>query len=131
MRRREHVGYRLVLTQLTHTAGAAPGGALALTATWENRGVAPPYHPWPLAYRLRGAGDAVAAEWRSGADLRQWPPGAHASTDVVTVGAGVPPGAYALDVAVLTEDGARAHVKLAITGARPDGWYPVSAVTID
>ena len=43
-----------------------------------------------------------------------------------TVGAGT----YSLDAAILTEDGARAHVKLAIEGVRGDGWYALSQVQI-
>jgi hypothetical protein len=127
----KRLGYRLVITQLTHTAQVAPGGSLALTSAWENRGVAPIYHPWPLAWRLRGAGDAIAARWTSAADLRTWLPGVHQAADVVLVPMTVAPGTYALDVGVLTEDGQAAHVRLAITGGRPDLWYPVSQVTIE
>src|SRR5262249_631845 len=55
------VGYRLVLTSLNHTAEVSPGGALLLQSRWENKGVAPVYHRWPLAFRLRGAGGEIAA----------------------------------------------------------------------
>jgi hypothetical protein len=127
----KRVGYRVVLTSLTHTARAAAGGSLALHAEWDNVGVAPPYHPWPVAFRLRGAGDEVVAQWTSTAALRTFLPGAHAVDDVVVVPAGVPPADYALDVAVLTEDGASAHVRLAISGARTDLWYPLSTVTVE
>lgn len=126
----KRVGYRLVLVELTHTAAAAPGGALRLVSRWENRGVAPVYHPWPLAYRLRSGAGETAAQWTSGADLRTWLPGAHDVEDVVTVPAAVEPGSYALDVGVLTEDGREAHVLLGNEGARPDRWHAVSSVAI-
>jgi hypothetical protein len=126
----KHVGYRMVLRQLTHTAEAGPGGAILLQSQWENVGVAPMYHPWPLAYRLRSSSDEAVARWTSPADLRQWLPGAHSVEDVVNVPEGIAAGLYSLDVAILTEDAAAPHVDLAIAGRRSDRWYPVSQVTI-
>ena len=126
----KRMGYRLVPRQLTHTSEAAPGGALLLHSQWENIGVAPFYHPWPLAYRLRAASDDVVAQWTSAADLRTWLPGAHQAQDVVHLPPTLGAGTYSLDAAILSEDGARAHVKLAIEGVRGDGWYPLSRVQI-
>ena len=126
----KHIGYRMVLRTLTHTAEASPGGAILLQSQWENVGAAPVYHPWPLAYRLRSASDEEAARWTSPADLRQWLPGSHPVDDVVTVPDEIAAGTYSLDVAILTEDAAGPHVDLAIAGRRTDGWYPVSEVTI-
>jgi hypothetical protein len=126
----KHLGYRMVLTQVTHTSESRAGESVALKSSWRNKGVAPMYHPWPLAWRLRSSSDAVAAQWTSSTDLRTWLPGAHDADDVGVVPAGVTPGVYALDVAILTEDAASAHVLLAIAGRRTDNWYPVSQVTI-
>ncbi|MEW6720960.1 MAG: DUF4832 domain-containing protein [Thermodesulfobacteriota bacterium] len=124
-------GYRFVLRELSHPARTPPGGFLAVRSLWENKGVAPVYHPWPLAYRIRAGGtDNAAASWRSSADLRKWLPGTHEVEDLLQIPAGVPPGTYSLDVAVLSEDGASAHVDLAIEGKRPDRWYPVSSVAV-
>jgi hypothetical protein len=50
------LGYRLVLTELTHAAVARPGGKLALAMKWQNTGSAPCYRPYRLAYRLVPAG---------------------------------------------------------------------------
>ena len=127
----KRLGYRLVLTSLTHTAQAAPGSSLALRAQWENQGVAPVYHPWPVAFRLRSAADEVVAQWTSVADPRTFLPGSYQVDDLVVVPVGVAPAAYSLDVGVLTEDAASAHVRLAIAGGRTDLWYPVSSVTVE
>ena len=127
----KHVGYRLVLGSLTHTSRVTAGGTLALHSEWENRGVAPVYHPWPLAFRLRRPDGGIAAQWTSTADLRTFLPGPHAHDDLLVVPATVATGAHSLDVAVLTEDATAAHVRLAIAGARPDLWYPISTVTVD
>lgn len=124
------LGYRFVLKELTHTAESGSGGSLAVRSLWENKGVAPIYHPWPLAYRLRSDTDAVVATWRSGADLMSWLPGSHELEDVLAIPEDVPPSTYSLDVAILNEEARAAHVELAIAGKRPDKWYPVSTVKI-
>jgi len=125
------LGYRMVLREMTHPTEANPGGTLLLRSRWENVGVAPFYHPWPLAYRLRSTSDQVVAQWASTANLMRWLPGAsHEVEDQVAVSEQVPPATYSLDVAILTEDGSSAHVELAIEGERADRWYPVSTITI-
>ena len=125
------LGYRMVLREMTHTAEASPGGTLLLRSRWENVGVAPFYHPWPLAYRLRSSLDQVVAQWMSTANLMRWLPGApHKVEDIVALPEHVPAATYSLDVAILTQDGSSAHVDLAIEGKRADRWYPVSKVTI-
>lgn len=126
----KRMGYRFVLRELSHGARARPGGSLRIRSLWENKGVAPVYRPWPLAYRLRSGDDRVVASWESAADLRRWLPGTHEVDDTLPIPVAVPPGTYSLDVAILTEDGAAAHVELAIAGKRPDKWYRVSVVKI-
>jgi hypothetical protein len=59
-----------------------------------------------------------------------WLPGPHEVVDVVGVPADVPAESYILDVAILSQDGKKAYVELAIAGKRPDNWYPISMVTI-
>ncbi|MBI2895253.1 MAG: DUF4832 domain-containing protein [Deltaproteobacteria bacterium] len=124
------MGYRFVLEEMTHTATAGPGESLLLSSRWANRGVAPIYHPWPLAYRLRSASDEVVAQWASPADLEGWLPGSHEVQDVVDLPGDVPTGTYSLDLGILSEDGSRANVQLAIEGIRGDGWYAISQVSI-
>lgn len=124
------VGYRFVLQELIHSTEARPGGSMTIRSHWANKGVAPIYHPWPLAYRLRSNTDQVVASWKSAANLMFWLPGTHEVDDVVTIPSGVPAATYALDVAILTEDAKDAHVEIAIVGKRLDKWYPVSEVTI-
>ena len=125
------IGYRFVLRELTHSAESHPGGPLVLQSRWENKGVAPIYHAWPLAYRLRSSSDQVVAQWTSPADLKQWLPGPSPRVeDTVVVPETLSAGSYALDVAILSEDALSAHVELAIEGKRADRWYALSRVTI-
>jgi hypothetical protein len=124
------LGYRFVLREMTHTAEVSPGGSLLVRSRWENKGVAPIYHRWPLAYRLRSSDDRAVATWTSAANLMNWLPGTQDVEEILTVPAAVPAATYSLDVAILTEDTKAAHVELAIRGKRNDKWYPVSTVRI-
>ena len=124
------IGYRFVLRELTHPAGIKRGESLIIQSRWHNAGVAPIYHAWPLAYRLRSGTDRVVAQWVSSADLKQWLPGPSRAEDRVVVPASVPAGSYTLDVAILAEDARSAVVDLAIEGKRADRWYAVSRLEI-
>ena len=93
--------------------------------------MAPIYHEWPLAYRLRSAEDRVVVRWTSAAHLRQWLPGVqHEVDDAVILPEDVPEGSYVLDVAILDQRGHAPFVDLAISGKRQDSWYSVSTVMI-
>ena len=127
----KRLGYRLVMRELQHPTKAHPGGRLIVVSQWENVGVAPMYHRWPLAYRLRSASDQIIGQWTSQADPRGWIPGAsHEVRDVMLIPADIPPGVYSLDVGILDRDSGSAHVSLAIEGKRADLWYAVSKVVI-
>jgi hypothetical protein len=125
------LGYRLIIREIQHQSYAQPGDQFVITSRWENVGVAPIYHRWPLAYRLRSESDEVIALWTSEADPRQWLPGGlHEVRDTVMIPSGLPSGAYSLEVALLDRDGGSAHVALAIEGRRPDLWYEVSKIRV-
>ncbi len=124
------IGYRFVLRELEHASVASPGAPFRIRSLWENKGVAPVYRRWPLAYRIRSGADSVAARWVSAADPRDWLPGTHEVDEVLTIPVDVPAGTYSLDVAILAEDEAAPLVELAIAGKRADRWYAVSKVRI-
>src|SRR5262249_44847511 len=117
--------------ELTHLRDARPGETLLLRSHWQNAGVAPIYHAWPFAYRLRSSSDQIVAQWVSTANLMQWLSGTpYEVQDIVVVPRHIPTAMYSLDVAILTKDRCSAHVDLAIGGKRLDRWYPVSKLTI-
>lgn len=125
------IGYRVVLREMSHAAEGHVSQPLMLRSHWDNIGVAPMYHAWPLAYRLRSSADRVVAQWTSHADVKQWLPGLSPQiVDELVVPETVLPGTYSIDVAILSEDGRSPHVDLAIEGKRMDRWYQVSSVTI-
>jgi hypothetical protein len=127
----KRMGYRMVLRQMSHAAETGRGGNVHLRSLWENVGVAPFYHPWPLAYRLRAGSDRIVAQWVSRENLMKWWPGATQQVeDIETLPDDVPAGTYWLDVAILDQEGSSANVDLAIEGKLEDRWYQVSAIII-
>jgi len=127
----KNMGYRIVLREMTHTFEARPGETLLFKSHWENVGVAPMYHRWPLAYRLRSGSGHIATQWTSKENLMRWLPGVtHEVEDVELVPEHIPGGTYSLDVAILDQHGNSPNVDLAIEGKRDDRWYEVSTVTV-
>jgi hypothetical protein len=127
----KRLGYRLVIRNVRHSTVAEPGGQLFIASRWENVGVAPMYHNWPLAYRLRSDSGEIVGQWMSQVDTRQWLPGAsHEVKDSVQIALDIPLGTYSLDVAILDRDGGTAHVALAVEGGRADLWHAVSQVVV-
>ena len=122
------MGYRFVLRKLTYPSVVKPGGKLALTSWWENKGVAPCYRPFRLALRLKGDRQSVILP--TGADLRSWLPGDNLHDGSVVVPAETPEGSYQLQLGVLDERADQPKVRLAIAGREPDGWYTMGKIEL-
>jgi len=143
------LGYRLVLRELKHPATAAPGAEITIAMKWQNVGSAPCYRPYRIGYRLsndRGFARAIP----STITVNKWMPGSVplfteeffrgewelpngevvGVEDKVAVPADIPPGRYRLSVAVIGEKTLEPAIRLAIEGRAPDGWYPLSHLTI-
>jgi hypothetical protein len=124
----KRMGYRFVLRKFTYPAAVRPQSKLAFTTWWENKGVAPIYRDFPLALRLKNAVHREVLP--AGADIREWLPGDNLYDDAVFVPAGIPPGEYALDLAILDRRTGQPKVKLAIAGVQPDGWYSMGKIQV-
>jgi hypothetical protein len=124
----KRMGYRFVLRKLTYPVAVRAGGELRSTSWWENKGVAPCYHPFRLALRLKNGDRRVVLP--VAADIRTWLPGDSLVDGAVQVPAGTTPGLYDLQVGILEEKSERPKVKLAITGIDPEGWYPMGQVRV-
>lgn len=128
-------GYRLVIDRLSHAETVHAGESVTFATSWSNVGVAPPYNPRALTYRL--ANRALAETFTSTADIRDWQPGSWTVVDSFTVPAGLPPGTYLVAVALLDRAGvepdtlALQPLDLGIEGREGDGWYTLSQVTVD
>lgn len=125
------VGYRFVVKQVQHTASVVRGFQISISSTIENKGVAPAYHRWPIAYRLRNASTGeIAQRLISPYDIRTILPGTVTINDTFTVSGTVPAGAYKLDMTILNKEATDPFVNLAISGRRSDGWYEISNISV-
>jgi len=122
------MGYRFVLRKFTYPSRVKPGGELAFTSWWENKGVAPCYRRFRLALRLFSSTDKRILV--ANADLRSWLPGDNLCDSAVTVPADTAEGPYDLQIGILDERFDEPDVKLAIEGRRPDGWYGLGKITV-
>jgi len=122
------MGYRFVLRKFTYPSVVKPGGELAFTSWWENKGVAPCYRPFRLALRLHNSKQSVILP--TGADLRSWLPGDNLHDGSVVIPAETAQGSYALQLGVLDERTDQPKVKLAITGRQKDGWYTLGNIRL-
>ncbi len=122
------MGYRFALRKFTYPNEVKPNGKLEFTSWWENLGVAPIYHQYPFALRLKGAGGTHLMV--TDADIRKWLPGDALYDNAVFVPAETPPGEYELEVALVDERSREPAVKLAIAGVTAEGWYPMGKITV-
>lgn len=122
------MGYRFVLRKFTYPSTVKAGGRLTFTSWWENKGVAPCYRSFRLAFRLHNRTNERIVV--TGADLRSWLPGDNLYDSSVAVPSDTPDGAYDLHIGVLDERLDEPVVKLAIEGRRSDGWYDLGKINV-
>ena len=122
------MGYRLVLRKFTYPALARAGSELAFTTWWENKGVAPCYHEFPVALRLSGEQGSVVIE--TDADIRKWLPGDAIYDGRVHLPNDLKPGAYELSIGIVDPATRLPKVKLAIAGVNAEGWYPLGKIAV-
>ena len=108
------------------------GHAETLKIVWENRGVAPAYHPYVLKVRLVGP---TAVEFELASGNRKWMPssrdGVHRERYAVTVPQGTPAGPYDLKLKLYSNDEGQ-DVLLALDPALLDEqkYYKISTVQV-
>jgi hypothetical protein len=122
------MGYRFVLRKFTYPNRLNPNSKLSFTSWWENKGVAPCYHKFPLALRLKN--DKKAEILTTDADIRTWLPGDNLYDNSVSIPANFPRGEYDLQIGILDPLYNKPRVKLAISGRQPDGWYYLGKIKI-
>jgi len=127
-------GYRFVVDSFNHNSVVSAGKTMSFSSTWSNLGVAPAYLRRTLSYRLRGE---TTVSFDSAQDTRSWLPGNWTVSDSFTVPAELPPGSYAIELAMLDRAGQNPTtaplppLHLAISERREDGWYPISELKVE
>ncbi len=125
----KRMGYRFVLRKFTYPSFVKAGEELTFTSWWDNKGVAPCYKPYPLAFRIKDK----TRQWiiYSDADIRTWLPGDNLYDDAVKVPSGILEGEYNLEIALLDLYSEQPKIQLAIEGKQEDGWYPLGCIRVN
>jgi hypothetical protein len=105
-----------------------PAPQAGLSFWWENKGVAPAYRQWPLAIRLKSAQRTEL--FVTDADIRTWLPGDVVYDSAVVLPVNLPEGQYDLELAIVEPRTRQPHVRLAVEGRQPDGWYQMGKLTV-
>jgi hypothetical protein len=121
----KNIGYRLVLRRFQYPRTVKAGRMMTVASWWVNKGVAPPYGDFVLAFEIGGV------VTKTGADLRKWLPGDQIFDGNLYVPEAVKPGEHKLRVAVLDVRTGEAAVKLAIAGRQADGWYELGGIRVE
>ncbi len=122
------MGYRFVLRRFSYPQSIRPLDKLAFTSWWENKGVAPCYHEFPLAVRLKNAKRTQV--FLTDADIRKWLPGDVIYDSAVVLPADMPAGDYELSLALVDPQSRTPKVQLAIAGRDEEGWYALGTIKV-
>jgi len=125
----KRMGYRFVLRKFTYSRIIRPGGQLAFTSWWDNKGVAPCYRKFPLALRLKNSQRTEVL--LTDADITTWLPGDSLCDRSIPVAADLAAGDYELALAILDSRTKLPNVRLAIAGRTEDGWYPLGTIKVE
>ncbi len=122
------MGYRFVLRNFSYPASVASDGKVSFQSWWENKGVAPCYKDFLLAYRLKSAsGEKI---FIMDADIREWLPGDIIHNDAFYIPKDFPSGEYNLQVAIVDKIDNKPVVQLAIEGKDKEGWYQLGKLNV-
>jgi hypothetical protein len=123
------IGYRFILRRFELPRRLRAGQMAPVSLWWLNKGVAPVYREYQLAFELRSERGAARIPTR--ADPRRWLPGDALFESTVYVPDTLTPGSYRLRVALLDPRTGAPAIRLAIEGRQPDGWYDIGEVRVE
>ena len=123
-------GYRFVLREVAHDKTVARGAALPVTMHWANVGVGKLYRTYQLQLGLQNAAGQITNVFIVAADPRDWLPGEFTIPAAMPIPGSLPPGEYALTVALTDPAQARRPLNLAMDAPSHDGWYQLSRAKI-
>ena len=124
-------GYWYTINQASFPAEATAGASLSLGLEWENKGVAPAYHPYALEVKLAGASTETITLNESH-NLR-WKEGeVRTETYTLTLPSDVAPGRYALRVKLKDRQDTGRDIDLALSESIKDeeGYFSIGEITV-
>lgn len=122
------MGYRFVLRSFSYPEYVAPGEMIHYKSWWDNKGVAPIYKDFLLAFRLTN--EKRTEVFITGADIKSWLPGDNLYDDAIAVPWDMPGGIYQIQVGIIGRRSHEPKVKLAIEGRDNEGWYSLGEIQI-
>lgn len=125
------MGYRFALRKIDSPDRMRSEATLPLSMIWENRGVAPCYRSFALAFQLTPlkGGDPITGT--APVDIRTWLPGRITLETDVSFASQVPQGHYKLSVGIVDPSTLAPAVRLAIEGRDDKGWYAIGEIEVD
>ncbi len=122
------MGYRFVLRNFSYPASVSSNGKVSFKSWWENKGVAPCYKDFSLAFRLKS--DSGEKVFITDADIREWLPGDIIYDNTFFIPKDFPKGEYDLQVGIIDKIELKPVVNLAIEGRDNEGWYQLGKLKI-
>ena len=129
----KQMGYRFVPRRISYPREVGASEKLKFTTWWENKGVAPIYRQFPLAFRLRNVQSSTVL--LTDVDIRDWMPGDNLYDDAVFIPHDTPPGEYELEMALVEPVRflgiePKPSIQLPIDGRTDDGWYRLGPMSV-
>jgi hypothetical protein len=122
------MGYRFAVRRVMYSGQVRAGENLHIKSWWENLGVAPIYHRYPLAFRLKNENNSYII--KTGVDITDWLPGDIVFTEDLKVPQNAAAGDYMLQTAITGRFDDNPAIKLASEGRGSDGWHDVGKVIV-
>jgi len=122
------MGYRFVLRNLSYPSKVSPNDKVSFKSWWENKGVAPCYKDFTLAFRLKSEkNDQIFV---TDAKIKEWLPGDIIYDNSFFIPNDFLQGEYDLQVAIIDKNDRKPKVNLAIEGRDSEGWYSLGKIII-
>ena len=126
------MGYRFAVRRVSYSSIPKAGGAINIKAWFENIGVAPIYHRYPLAFRLKNLNNKSQRYiLKSNADITTWLPGDIIINEDFILPQEITAGKYILQAGIIGKDNDIPEIMLANDGRDSEGWYDMNEIVIN
>lgn len=122
------MGYRFVLRNLSYPSKVSLNEKVTFKSWWENKGVAPCYKDYALAFRLKSGKNVQV--FVTDAKIMEWLPGDFVYDNSFFIPNDFAPGEYDLQIAIIDKIEGKPKINLAIEGKDTEGWYQLGKIAI-
>ena len=122
------MGYRFVLRSFSYPEFVFAGAKINFKSWWDNKGVAPIYKKYLLAFRITN--EKRSEVILTDADIISWFPGDNLYDDAVFIPRDMPAGIYKFQIGIVDTQSHKPKVNLAIKEKDSEGWYTLGNLEI-